>query len=30
LCMSVWQRDHTKRLYKVESKYFPVELPNSF
>jgi hypothetical protein len=24
--MSVWQHDHTKRLYKVKSKYFPFEV----
>jgi hypothetical protein len=27
--MSVWHRDHTNRLYKVESEIFPLELPNS-
>jgi hypothetical protein len=26
--MSVWQRDYTKRLCKVESDIFPLELPN--
>ena len=27
--MSVWQRDHTNRLYRVELEQFSVDLPNS-
>ena len=27
--MSVWQRDHTNRLYRVELEQFSIDLPNS-